>query len=311
MKIHSGFDDFEAHNPVVTIGMFDGLHIGHRQLLSKTIDIARQIGGETVVITFWPHPRIALQNDHESLRFLTTLEEKTTIFSQLNIDHLVIVPFTLEFAAFTSRQFTNEILVKRIGMKHLVVGFNHRFGSDALMSPPDYESMGEANGFGVTRVSAVMCNGMKTSSSAIRELLEKGNVENAAQLLTYPYRLTGRVVGGNRMGRTINYPTANIEVEDPLKLIPAIGVYGCKVTVIGQQFKGMMNIGYRPTIQSSNGIRSIEVHIFDFNSDIYSEEIAVDFIAHIREEKQFKDIEALKAQLYEDEKKVRALLNAF
>lgn len=308
MKIHSGFNDFVANNPVVTIGMFDGLHMGHRQLLQTTIDVAQQIDGESVVITFWPHPRIVLNNDPESLRFLTTLEEKTKIFSGLNIDHLVVIPFTLDLAALTSLQFTTDILVNHIGMKHLVVGFNHRFGSDSRINLPDYEAMGVKHGFDVTRVPAVTHCGLKASSTAIRNLLEKGNVEDAGKLLTYPYRLMGRVVGGNRMGRTINYPTANIEVEDPLKLVPAKGVYACRVCVVGQHFNGMLNIGYRPTIQSNNAIRSIEVHIFDFQGDVYSEEIEVEFIYRVRNEIQFAGIEELKAQLVEDEKTIRELL---
>jgi riboflavin kinase/FMN adenylyltransferase len=309
VKIHSGFNDFVANNPVVTIGMFDGLHMGHRQLLKTVVGETERIGGESVVITFWPHPRIVLNKDPESLRILTSLEEKTKIFSGLNVDHLVVIPFTLDLASLTSLQFTSEVLVGHIGMKHLVVGFNHRFGSDSQLNLPNYEAMGQTYGFGVTRVPAVMHCGLKASSTAIRNLLEKGNVEDAGKLLTYPYRLTGRVVGGNRMGRTINFPTANIEVEDSLKLVPAKGVYACRVFVVGRSFNGMLNIGYRPTIQSNNAIRSIEVHIFDFQGDIYSEEIEVEFIYRVRNEIQFAGIEELKAQLVEDEKTIRELLH--
>lgn len=296
---------------MVTIGMFDGLHMGHRQLLQQLVSCARERDGESVVLTFWPHPRIVLNNDPESLRFLTSLEEKTRLFSELEIDHLVIIPFTLDLAALTARQFTHQVLVGHIGMVHLVVGFNHRFGSDSRAVLPDYEGMGQEMGFGVTRVGAVSFCDLKASSTAIRNLLNKGNVEDAARLLTYPYHLTGRVVGGNRMGRTIQYPTANIEVEDPLKLIPAVGVYACRVMVMGRHYGGMMNIGFRPTLQSAVAVKTIEVHLFDFSGDIYSEEIVVEFIYRIRNEVQFAGLGALKAQLSEDEKVARELLAGY
>lgn len=308
MKVHSGIDGFAPTKAVVTIGMFDGLHTGHRLLLQQTIDHAKHIGGQSVVITFWPHPRLVLGKDTGSMRFLTSLEERTFMFSRQGIDHLVILPFTKQLAALTARQFIQQILVTQVGMAHLVVGFNHRFGSDGHDNPPDYENLGREYGFGVTRVDAVTANGIKASSSTIRHLLGQGRIEEANTLLGYPYTVTGRVVGGQRLGRTIGYPTANIEVEEAAKLIPLDGVYACRVHVLGRTYNGMLNIGYRPTVSKQLDYRTIEVHLLDFTGDIYSEEVSVEFVSRIRHEMQFKGIDALKAQLVEDEVVVRKCL---
>lgn len=308
MKIHAGLDDFKARNAVVTIGMFDGIHIGHRVLLKNTIDNARTINGESVIITFWPHPRLVLHKDSESLRFLTSLEEKTLLFSRLGIDHLVILPFNAALASLTAAQFTEQILVNQVEMKHLVMGFNHHFGSDGYSHPINYEEMGSALGFDVTRIDPVVNQGVKASSTAIRHHLEKGEITEANQLLGYNYLISGLVVGGQRLGRTIGYPTANIEVEESAKLIPLDGVYACRVNILGQQYNGMLNIGYRPTVSKQKDFRTIEVHILDFNRDIYSEEVVIEFVGRIRSELKFDGIEMLKMQLKQDEMKVRQIL---
>jgi riboflavin kinase / FMN adenylyltransferase len=307
VKVHAGIDSFLAQNTVVTIGMFDGLHLGHRLMIQQTIAIAHQQQAQSVVITFWPHPRLVLGKDNGSLRFLTSLEERTLIFSQLGVDHLVIIPFDKQLASLTALEFIEQVLVPKIGMKHLVVGFNHRFGRDGHLQEANYESIGHRFGFGVTRVGAVTLNGEKASSSVIRHLLSEGSVVQANQLLGYNYTVTGRVVGGQRLGRTIGYPTANIEVEEPAKLIPLDGVYACKVHLLGRNFNGMLNIGYRPTVSKQLDSRTVEVHVFDFNGDIYSEEVSISFVERIRNEMQFAGIEALKDQLKNDERLVRAI----
>lgn len=288
--------------------MFDGLHLGHRLLINQTIDIARKRGGESVVITFWPHPRLVLGKDDGSLRFLTSLEERTLIFSQLGIDHLVIIPFTPALAALTALEFIEQILLDKIGMAHLVVGFNHRFGHDSHLHEPDYNAYGSQLGFEVTRVAPVMINGEKASSSVIRRFLGNGDVNAANGLLGYRFTITGRVVGGQRLGRTLGYPTANIEVEEPAKLIPVDGVYACLVRIVGKQFKGMLNIGFRPTVSKQLDSRTIEVHIFDFDTDVYSEEVSVMLVSRVRSEMHFAGIDALKTQLKNDEQTVRAIL---
>lgn len=308
MKIYSGLEGLKAKRPIVTIGMFDGIHTGHRELLAITTQKATEIGGESVVLTFWPHPRIVLKKNDESLRFLTSLEEKTVLFSQLGIDHLVIVPFNEQFSKLTALEFVKSILVEQIGLKHLVIGFNHRFGRDGHRHPINYHELGEQFSFGVSLVDPVIVGEKRSSSTVIRELLQRGDVSNANKLLGYMYRVTGRVVGGQRLGRTINYPTANVEVEEPAKLIPLDGVYACRVSVLGRSYNGMLNIGYRPTVSKQKDFRTIEVHILDFNEDIYSEEIIVEFVERVRNEQKFSSIDELKKQLAVDEKQVRGIL---
>lgn len=310
MKIHAGLHDFKVTRAVVTIGMFDGIHVGHRVLLNETRKKAQAIDGESVIITFWPHPRLVLNKDSESLRFLTSLEEKTMLFSDLGIDHLVILPFDTELAKLTAAQFTAQILVNQVNMKHLIVGYNHRFGSDGYLHQTNYESLGQELGFEVTRIAPVEAQGEKASSTAIRQHLEKGNIKEANILLGYPYLITGRVVGGQRLGRTLGFPTANIEIEEAAKQIPRDGVYACKVHIAGNQHNGMLNIGFRPTVSTQKDFRTIEVHILDFNREIYSEEITIEFIDRVRDEMQFNGIESLKEQLKHDETTVRALLAA-
>lgn len=309
MKIHSGTEGFNARRPVVTIGMFDGLHTGHKVLLDTTIQKAEENDGETVVLTFWPHPRLVLKNEDESLRFLTTLEEKTQLLSRLGIDHLIILPFTKELAKLTAREFAKQVLVDQIGIHHLVIGYNHRFGSDGQHCSFEYDQMARQFGFSATMIPPVKTGDQKTSSTHIRQHLQNGEIIQANHLLGYSYLVTGRVVGGQHLGRSLGYPTANIEVEDPAKLIPLDGVYACQVIVQGNRHKGMVNIGYRPTVSRQKDYRTIEVHIFDFHRDIYSEEIVLEFVDRIRPEMQFANLNELKKQIACDEKNIRVLLD--
>ena len=311
MKVYSGLKDFSAENPVVTIGMFDGLHAGHRILLQKVTEKAREINGESVIISFWPHPRIILNKDADSLRFLTSLEEKTKLFSETGIDHLVLIPFTKDLASLTAGEFIERILIKGINLKHLVIGYDHRFGRDRASSQPEFYKYAEKYGFTISKVEEVEINGRHVSSSVIRELILKGKIKEASSLLTYNYLLSGRVIGGQRLGRTIGYPTANIEPQEPRKLIPPDGVYACIVHILGEKHGGMLNIGYRPTLKTGQKQRSIEVHILDFNLNIYSEEATIEFIERIRDEKKFDGIEQLKKQLMVDEKRIREVLRKY
>ena len=310
VKIYSGLDNFSAYTPVVTIGMFDGLHAGHRVLLNEVIAKAKANGGESVIISFWPHPRIVLNKDTERLRFLTTLEEKTRLFSETGIDHLVLIPFTKELASLTAKEFIKNILVDGIKLKHLIVGYDHRFGRDRLSSFEEYKKYAGEYRFSISKIKAVEKDGDHISSSVIRRLLEAGDIQNANRLLGYNYLLTGRVKGGMRLGRKLGYPTANIEVQDPHKLIPPEGVYACMVSIVGETHGGMLNIGYRPTINSEQKQLSIEVHIFDFFRDVYSEEISVEFIERVRDEQKFEIVDDLKAQLKKDEKTIREILKS-
>ncbi len=308
MKVYSGLKNFSAKNPVVTIGMFDGLHAGHREVLQQVIEKAKSLSGESVIISFWPHPRIVLNKGADELRFLTSLEEKTRLFSETGIDNLILIPFTKDIADLTARMFIKEFLVEGIKLNHLAVGYDHRFGKDRVSSFEEYEKYAEEFGFTISRIKQVDVDGRHISSSTIRKLLLNGEIRNANRLLSYNYLLTGRVVGGVKLGRKLGYPTANIELQEPQKLVPPDGVYACLVTIVGKRYEGMLNIGYRPTFNDKQKLRSIEVHILDFERDIYSEEILVEFIDRIRDEKKFTGIEELKSQLRDDEQKTRKIL---
>ncbi len=305
MKIHSSFDTLKAIRPVVTIGMFDGIHLGHRHLIGKLTGLAQACAGESVIITFWPHPRVVLNQDADSLRFITTIEEKTRMMSELHVDHLVLLPFTVQLARYTAAEFVDKILVHSVGIHHLLMGFNHRFGKDRSNNYNDYALLAHQYGFLISREDPVSVHGLQCSSSVIRDSLVNGDIATANLLLGYHYQLAGHVVGGNRLGRTLGYPTANVELGDESKLVPANGVYACRVHTEGRNYHGMLNIGKRPTIQSNASKSSIEVHILDFNHDIYSEIVVIEFVHRIRDEHKFASLDALKAQLSVDEKTVR------
>ncbi len=309
MKVHSNIEHFRAVNPVVTMGMFDGVHLGHSALLSGVRELAVNCNGESVVLTFWPHPRVVLGQDVDKLQFLTTLEEKTRLISEAGIHHMVILPFSKALSGLTAEDFIREYLVKKMGIAHLVVGFNHRFGHEGT-SVGELKQFSEKYNFKLTQYRRVLIEGIKPSSTVIRNELIAGNVWNASRLLGHFYSLNGRVIGGRQLGRTMGFPTANIEIDDPIKLIPRGGVYACRVHLLGEWFGGMINIGYRPTVDSGSVNRSLEVHIFDFNKDVYSEEIVVEFIARTRAEKRFANLEALRQQLKVDEEEVRAVLSS-
>ncbi len=289
--------------------MFDGVHSGHRQLLAQLVDKAKALNGEAVVLTFWPHPRMVLNQDKDQLRFLSSPEERTILFSQLGIDHLLLVPFTKELSNLSSEEFISQFLVDKIGIHHLLVGYNHRFGKGRTHSYNEYCELAEKYDFGISIVEAVLTDGMQTSSTDIRNHLLAGHIEKANQILGYLYLLNGRVMGGQQLGRRIGYPTANIEVSESYKLIPPDGVYACKVHVEGKLFGGMLNIGYRPTVNHNIDHRSLEVHIFDFNRDIYSEEIRIEFISRVRDEMKFENVNALIEQLKKDEVVIRTIVN--
>ncbi|MCT4646736.1 MAG: bifunctional riboflavin kinase/FAD synthetase [Carboxylicivirga sp.] len=308
MKVHTDLQKFEAIRPVITIGMFDGVHSGHRVLLKRLTDKAKEAGGESVVITFWPHPRMVLKQDEDKLRFLTSPEERTKLFGQLGIDHLVLIPFSLELSNLTAKEFIQQILIDKLNIHHLMVGYNHRFGKGRRHSFEEYQAFAREYNFTISLVEAVLTDGMQTSSTDIRNYLLNGNMKAANRILGYQYMVSGRVVGGQQLGRRIGYPTANIEVEEPHKLIPPDGVYAVKIRVEGKLYGGMLNIGYRPTVNHNVDHRSLEVHIFDFKRDIYSEEVEIEFIQRVRDEQKFSNVEELKAQLKKDEESIRAIV---
>lgn len=307
MKVHSSLETFQGNQPIVTMGTFDGVHPGHRALLKRIRNLAIAENKESVVLTFWPHPRIVLGQDADKLRLLTSLEEKIQMISQIGIDHLIVVPFTREISEQSAEEFLDRILVQRLNVGHLVIGFNHRFGKGGITLEKIFKLSRKLN-FDLSQFRHVDIDGQYPSSTRIRNLLLEGKVRQANLLLGYNYAITGRVTGGMQLGRKLSYPTANLQLEEQAKLVPPDGVYACFVKVTGKYYGGMVNIGYRPTVNTQMDNRSIEVHILDFHDEIYSEEVTLQFIARTRDEIRFAGMEALKAQLQQDEGIIREIL---
>ncbi|MGE0930539.1 bifunctional riboflavin kinase/FAD synthetase [Peijinzhouia sedimentorum] len=310
MKIHKGLDSIQPiRNAVVTIGTFDGVHIGHQEILQRLKEIASKSNGETVVVTFWPHPRLVLFPNDDSLKLLSTFEEKAEILLKLGIDHLVAIPFTKEFSNLTSEQFTRQVLLEKIGTKRLVIGYDHRFGKNREGSFEHLKANEKEYGFKVEEISKQEIDNIAVSSTKIRKALETGDVKTANSYLGQHYSLSGKVVEGNRIGRTIGFPTANIDIAEKFKLVPADGVYAVKVSLAEGIFQGMLNIGNRPTIGDAK--RSIECNIFDFSADIYNSSIKVELIERVRAELKFENVEQLKKQLEQDQILVKSFLKPY
>ena len=284
---------------VIATGFFDGVHLGHRLVLEKLLSIARERGDESMVVTFWPHPRNVLQDDARNLRLLTSLSEKKDLLKGLGIDRVEVLPFTRAFSRLTTREYLEEYVKGRFGGKAILLGYDNRIGSD-LLGPDEIEKVAIEVGLDVVRTGCLGTPGGKVvSSTKIREAIAEGDVESAAGMLGYKYSLTGVVVAGNRLGRTIGFPTANMRLYEPLKLLPGNGVYSVEVESLGQVFKGMCNIGTRPTVNVGSD-RTVETNIFDFDEDIYGLDLKVTFLRKIRDERRFDSLDALKCQLIKD-----------
>jgi riboflavin kinase/FMN adenylyltransferase len=294
---------------VATIGIFDGVHRAHQVIIEKLNATAAAFSGESVIVTLWPHPRIVLQKEEQSLFLLNTMEEKIEQLDKAGVDNLVIIPFDEAFAGIGFLDFVRKILVDKLHIAHLVVGYNHHFGKNREGNFEKLKSGSEQFGFRLSQQGPVIIKGEKVSSSVIRHLLIGGDIVKANDLLGYYYTLSGKVVEGHRKGREIGFPTANIDVSYSLKLIPADGVYAVLIHLNKQKYKGMMNIGCRPTLNTNCYDRSLEVHIFGFNGDLYQQELRIEFIARIRNERKFDTLAALKEQLTLDQKKIELLLN--
>ena len=296
------------NNAVVTIGTFDGVHLGHQAVFNQMKAEANKIDGETVVITFYPHPRVVLGLDNTNLKFIKTEKTKVQHIENAGIDHLIIIEFTKEFAAIPSEAFIKDLIVDYINPKVFIIGYDHQFGSDRKGSYNLLKKLGHKYNFKVMRVVEQEFENITISSTEIRNLLNIGDVSSANSLLGHEYSVTGKVVPGKSIGHVLGFPTANIEVADEYKLIAAVGVYACRVWYDGDCYIGMSNIGYRPTIDKSVNPDidlSIEVNIFDFNENIYGKEITISFVNWLRNEVKFENIEALKTQLAKD--KIQAL----
>jgi len=291
---------------VVTVGTFDGLHMGHQKIIRRMKDIARENGGETILVTFEPHPRLVLNNNNGELKFISTQKRKNHLLDSFGIDQMIIIPFTREFAQTSSEDFIKDYLIDKIGVKKLIVGYDHHFGRNREGNYEKLIEIGKKMGFDVEEIPAQFVDGIAVSSTKIRNALAVGKVKLSNQMLGFPYSISGIVVEGNKIGRTIGFPTANIEVEDEYKLIAAGGVYSCKVEIKGKMYFGMGNIGIRPTI-GINGLVT-EVHVFDFDREIYGEEITIFFLDRIRDEQKFGSIELLKKQLQSDKKTIQKMV---
>lgn len=300
MKIHSSLNNFNAHNPVLTVGTFDGVHLGHRKIITRLIDLAKTKNGESVIFTFDPHPRKIVSPGESNLRLLTTIEEKITLFEKSGIDHLIIYPFTPEFAQLSYEQFVKEILIEKIHTKYLVVGYDHKFGKNRQGDFEFLKNCADRFDFHVEKLDVLLINESNISSTKIREAIQNGDFETANTFLGYPFTIHGTVIEGQKLGRQIQFPTANIETSDPDKIIPGYGVYAVTAKIRNKIYQGMLNIGSRPTVNTNADHRSIEVHLFGFNDDIYGETIELQFFRKLREEQKFDSLDALKDQLEKD-----------
>ena len=300
MQIHYDLEKFDAVNPVVTIGTFDGVHLGHQEVISELKRISALSGGDSVVFTFDPHPRIVVSPQKDSLRLLSTKEEKISLMEKIGVDHLVIYPFTRAFSKLSYNEFVATILVEKMKISSLVVGYDHRFGQGRKGDFNSLELLSKSLNFKVEQLSQLLVDNKVVSSSKIRTALEAGDISKANHLLGYHYTVSGKVIGGMQLGRRIGFPTANILASDRYKLIPSDGVYAVFVETGGKVYQGMLNIGIRPTVNFNADHKSIEVHIFDFDSDIYNLEVTLFFIEKIRDEKKFAGIDELRLQLIND-----------
>lgn len=310
MEIYKDLNNFKASNPVVTIGNFDGIHLGHKSIISRAKHLAQEIDGEVVVLTLWPHPRIVLQKDDSNLKFLTLIDEKIEILEKTGIDHLVILPFTKEFSNVTYHEFVIDYIIGKIQAKKIMVGFNHHFGKNREGNFESLKKLAAEHNFYAEQKNPEIINGLTVSSSEIRRALQKGKISQANKFLGHNYFLNGTVVEGKKLGRSIGFPTANIKVENNLKLIPKDGVYAVKVRVLNNIYGGMMNIGTKPTVEQL-GKQTLEVNIFDYNEDIYGKNIRVEFVDRLRNEMKFKNINELREQLQIDKKQAKQVLKNY
>lgn len=325
MKIYRSLEDFSpVENAVVTIGTFDGVHIGHQKILTHLKEVAHTIKGETILLTFFPHPRLIINPDDDSLRLINDIEEKVSQLSKVGIDHLIIIPFSRDFSNQSPEEYISNVLVGKLGTKKIVIGYDHHFGKDRKGSMGDLEQFASIFDYSVDEIPEQDINDIAVSSTRVREALIKGDIKTANLYLGYPFELTGTVIRGDQIGRTIGFPTANLQVHEPHKLIPAYGIYAVEVYIYNQIqnittgeyqeenpmsiAKGMGYIGTRPTVDGMN--RAIEISLFDFDQDIYGKTLRVKFLHFIRHDERFDSLEEMKAQIKADEIQIRSLIGS-
>lgn len=312
MKIYNHIDEFKKiHNAVVTIGTFDGVHIGHQKIISRLQEVAKKKAGETVILTFFPHPRMILHPDDLNIKLISSMNEKAEKLAAFGIDHLIITPFTRDFSNLSPQDYIKEILVDKIGTRHIIIGYDHRFGKDRKGGLTELQNFASDFDFDVEEIPEQDINDVTVSSTKIRNAILSGDVETAAEFLGYTFQLSGKVIKGDQLGRVLGFPTANLFIEENYKLIPSDGIYAVSVELKSTDSDlksafGMAYIGHRPTINGMS--RNIEVNIFDFNEDIYGKTIRINFLDYLRGDEKFKSLEDLRIQLEKDEQAARKIL---
>jgi len=308
LKLFNSIQSFSSdRQTIVTIGTFDGVHIGHKKILEQITRNAHDLNCESLVLTFFPHPRMVLQKDTD-MKQLNTLDEKINLLEGLGIDNLVVHPFDKEFSRLTAEEFVQQVLVDIFKVKKIIIGYDHRFGRNRTANIDDLIAFGKTFGFEVEQISVEEINEVSISSTKIRNALLEGNIELATDYLGYNYSLTGTVTEGKQLGRTIGYPTANIQIKEDYKLVPLNGVYVASANVNGETVYGMMNIGTRPTVDGT--YQTIEINLFDFNRDIYGQKITVTLLKRLRPEQKFESLDFLKNQLGADKLAAKDYINS-
>lgn len=332
MQIYHHINDFKKlENAVVTIGTFDGVHLGHQKIIQKLVEKAQQINGESVILTFFPHPRMILNPEDHQLKMINSMAEKALLLEKLGINHLIITPFTRDFSNQNPQEYIEEILLQKIGMKAMVIGYDHRFGKDRNGGLEELQEFSKIYNYEIDEIPEQDIADVAVSSTRIRKALAKGDVESANILMGHPFSLTGKVIYGDQIGRTLGYPTANLFIEESYKLIPSDGIYAVLVGIQESRnknqelinpfepsnsqilnlkskvYKGMAYIGHRPTINGMS--QNIEVNIFDFTEDIYHQSIQLNFLHFIRHDVKFEGLEKLKEQLGRDKKSTQTFFN--
>jgi len=300
VKVIYGIENYKPLKPcALTIGTFDGVHVGHQKIIKRLVSVSKSKNINPVVLTFSPHPRMVLQSD-TSIKLIDTLEEKIHLLQKLNISSLIIHPFSKSFSRMTANEFVRDIIVKSLSVKYLIIGYDHRFGRNREATVENLVNCGFTYNFEVEKIEAKEIESVNVSSTKIRNAITTGDIEKANKYLSRPFGITGKVVTGNRIGRKIDFPTANISIAEDFKLLPKDGVYFVKSSIKSHCFFGMMNIGYRPTVNGKE--RTIEVHFFNFNENLYNKKIKIEVLDLIRKEKKFNSLNDLERQLEVDKK---------
>ena len=308
MEVYDSIEKFSGvKNPAVTIGTFDGVHLGHQKIIQQLRESADSVKGESVILTFYPHPRMVLFPEDDDLKLLSTEEEKKELLEKFGVAHLIVHPFTKKFSRITYTEYVRDILVNKIKVKKLIIGYNHHFGRNREGSFQQLKKLAPVYGFELEKIPAQVVNKIEISSTKIRKALESGDIKTANKFLGYEYSVKGKVIKGKGLGKQLGYPTANIHIEEKQKLIPADGIYAVTLQYEQKMYSGMMSIGFNPTVNGDK--KTIEVNIFDFEKDIYGENIRIFFRQKLRDEKKFDSLEALKKAIDKDKENSLKILS--